>query len=294
MKSINVNSLYTEIIPLPNEASTATLPYIIYKASDKSTLTAGSTTYIAGINWKVAFTPLVVSEMYILEVRNADSFVIFSESYKALTSVSDATETTTITLSKTNIINQALTSIGADTVTSITDGTANADIMLALYPFALKSLLSECKWGFATKRHLLVTSSTTMAWYRTAQGETIVYAKPTDIIRIFGTNDDYSQWRDEGSYIISDTTGLGIEYVYYDDDPSTYPASFVQAFIDILAYQATFKVANSASNRDKLFEKYEKVSLPKAKSENAQVGTQQYMRDDAWENAKYSNYNTEA
>ena len=295
MKSINVNSAYSEIIPLPNESSTATLTYTIYRASDKSTFGTGTLTYVAGINWKLTFTPLVVSEIYIIEALNADSVVIFSESYKALTSVSDAVETTTITISKTNIINQALTSIGADTVTSIDDGTENANVMLSLYPFCLKSILGECLWGFATKRYSLSTAgSTTMTWYHTSEGESVVYSKPTDIIRIFGTNDDYAKWRDEGSYIISDSSGLGIKYVYYDDDPSTYPASFVDAFIDLLAYQATFRIANSASNRNALFEKYEKVSLPKARSENAQVGTHQYLRDDAWENAKYNNYSSEA
>jgi hypothetical protein len=289
---VNVNEVCEVIIPLPNAAISATLPYTIYLESDHSTFASGNLTYILGIQWKFSFTPLTVGETYIVQVLDSDSSIIYSKSFEGATGVQSATETTTITLSKTNIINQALSSIGADTVTSITDGTENANTMLALYPFCIKSLLSECQWGFATKRALLVTSSTTATWYHT--GESIVYDKPTDIIRIFGTNDDRAEWREEGSYVLSDSSGLGIKYVYYDDDPTTYPASFVQAFIDFLAYQATFKISNSASNREALFEKYEKVSLPKARSENAQVGTQQHIIDDAWELAKYSDSNPNA
>ena len=80
-----------------------------------------------------------------------------------------------------------------------------------MYESSLRSILSECKWNFATKRVLLTVVTDTMAWYD--QGETLVYQKPSDVIRIFGDNSDGSIWREEGDLIISDTSGLGIRYV---------------------------------------------------------------------------------
>jgi hypothetical protein len=45
-------------------------------------------------------------------------------------------------------------------------------------------------------------------------------------------------------------------------------------------------ILNSKSVAQSYLEKYEKVSLPKARSENSQVGTQQYLKDDEWVLAK--------
>jgi hypothetical protein len=145
-------------------------------------------------------------------------------------------------------------------------------------------------WNFAVKRSLLATSAETLTWYDT--GVTVVYMKPSDCIRIFSTNSASATWKEEGDLIVSDTTGLGIKYVYDLDIPSKYPASFAEAFVDRLAADAAFMILNSAKIAEAYLEKYEKLSLPKARAENAQVGTQQYVLDDAWENAKYNDYNS--
>lgn len=190
-------------------------------------------------------------------------------------------------LSKVAIVNKSLTLIGAAPITSLTDDSNNANIMNRVYEGALRSILSECCWPFATKRALLATLDVTLSWYYSGEG--YVYQRPTDCIRIFGTNDDEAEWREEGDYIISDTAGLGIRYVYYLDAPSKYSASFIEAFQDKLASDAAFIILNSTSKGEAMLAKYQKVSLPKAMSENSQIGTQQYAKDDAWESAKYSN-----
>lgn len=292
MKSITVSESFTEVIPLPNESSSATLPFKVYLGSDGSEFDSGNLEYIVGIQWKLDFTPIVLDEIYIVEVSNEDGDIIFSQSYQAKGTVTDAAENASVAVSRTEIVNKALTLIGAQPITNLTDDTNNANIMNRVYKTALKSLLSECCWNFATKRSLLVESTEEMDW--NYSGEGYVYVRPSDCIRIFGTNDDSATWREEGDYIISDTTALGIKYVYYNDVPYKFPPSFVEAFVDLLAYQAAFMIVNSSSKAEMMLEKYEKVSLPKARSENAQVGTQQTMRDDAWELAKYANGGGEA
>ncbi len=189
-------------------------------------------------------------------------------------------------MTKTEIVNKALTLIGASPITSLDDETNNARIMNRVYDSSLRSILSECMWNFATKRRLLATSADTLPWYDS--GVDIVYAKPSDCIRIFGSSDDDAVWKEEGDYILSDTSSLGVKYVYYLDVPSKYPASFVDAFVDRLAYDCSFMVTNSKQISETYLKKYEQVSLPKARSENAQVGTQQYLKDDYWTGAKDS------
>jgi len=195
-------------------------------------------------------------------------------------------------ISKVSIVNKALTEVGATPITSLDDGTNNADIVNRVYEISLKSILSRSKWNFATKRSLLTLSADTLEWYDT--GETIVYTRPTDVIRIFGTNDTNAKWREEGDYIISDTSGLGIRYVYYLDDPSKYTSSFIEALIDKLCSDIAYMIVNSSSLGQKYVEMYEKISLPKAESDNAQVGTQQTVQDDAWELSKYQNIQANA
>lgn len=188
-------------------------------------------------------------------------------------------------ISKTSLLNKSLTLIGAAPITNIDDDSNNARILNRVYDISLRSILAECKWNFATKRILLTVSTDTMPWSDT--GEVYVYIKPADLIRIFGTNDDDASWREEGDYIISDTQGLGVRYVYYLDVPSKYPAIFVDAFVDKLCSDIAYMIVNSVTLGERFKTLYESVSLPKAMAANAQSGIQQVLKDDAWERAKY-------
>ncbi len=195
-------------------------------------------------------------------------------------------------ITKTSLVNKALTLVGANAITNIDDETQNARVVSRVYEISLKSILSECKWNFATKRKLLSLSEETVEWYYT--NEAYVYTRPTDCIRIFGTNDDSAEWREEGDYILADVAGLGIVYTYYLDSPGKYPPSFTEAFIDKLCSDISYMIINSITKAESFLEKYLRVSLPKAMAENAQIGTQQYLKDDAWELAKDSNGSLDA
>lgn len=197
-----------------------------------------------------------------------------------------------MSISKTDIINKALTLVGANPVTSIDDDTNNARILSRVYEISLRSILAECKWNFATKRYNLTETTVTMDWYDT--GETYVYQKPTDVIRIFGAHQKNVAWREEGDYIISDTASLGIRYVYYLDSPSKYPSYFIDAFIDKLCSDIAYMIVNSSTLGEKFKTLYESISLPKAMSANSQTGIQQSLQDDSWELAKYNNTNFDA
>lgn len=192
-------------------------------------------------------------------------------------------------ISKSDIINKALTLVGAGTVISIDDDSENARVLNRTYEIALKSILSECKWNFATKRSTLSEVTNTLDW--TYNTESNVYQKPSDLIRIFDTNPQRAIFREEGDYIIADSSSFGIQYVYYHDVPSKYPGYFLDAFIDKLAGDIAYAIVNSASLAEKMLTKYENISLPKATSANSQTGTQQTPIDDAWELAKYNDFN---
>lgn len=187
---------------------------------------------------------------------------------------------------KTELLNKSLTLIGAAPIVNIDDSTNNARILNRVYDLSLRSILSECMWNFAIKRKLLAISADTFEWYDA--GVTIVYVRPSDVIRIYGTNNADSVWKEEGEYIVSDTSGLGIKYVFYHDTVSKWPAQFINAFVDRLAADCAFMILNSKTIAASYVEKYEGISLIKAMAENAQIGVQQYLKDDAWTLAKDS------
>ena len=197
--------------------------------------------------------------------------------------------------SQTNILNKALTLVGAATVVNINDGTTNANILSNVYAIALQSILSECKWNFATTRANLsvLTSGSTGYPNFLYSGEVFVYQLPANIIRIYDINPPGSTWREENGVVISDTAGLGIQYTYYDDDPTTYPSYFLDAFIDKLCADIAYQVINSAQIAGAFVKKYETMSSPKALSANSQTGAQQTMVDDEWVMSKYQNGNAQ-
>lgn len=196
-----------------------------------------------------------------------------------------------MSISKTSLINKALTIVGASPITNIDDDSNNARVVSRVYDISRQSVLSECLWTFASTRCTLSLSATTMPWNYI--DEAYVYVKPSHILRIFDVSDNVAKWRVEGDYIVSDTSGLGIKGVYDLDDPAKYSASFTEALIDKLCADVCYMIVNSATKAEGFMKKYESVSLPKAMSENAQTGTQQVPKDDAWELAKFTNGNSE-
>ena len=197
-----------------------------------------------------------------------------------------------MSVSKTSTVNKALTLCGASPITNITDDSNNARIVNRVYEISRKAVLSECRWTFATTRATLSLSASEMPWEH--DEEAYVYVRPATALRIFEVSDKHAVWREEGDFIISDTASLGIKYVYDHDDPSKYPAYFLEAFIDKLCSDISFMILNSASKAEAFLKKYSTVSLPKAMSANSQTGTHQQIIDDAWELAKYSNGNPSA
>jgi hypothetical protein len=190
-------------------------------------------------------------------------------------------------VSKVSLSNKALTLCGAAPITALTDDTNNARIVNRVYEIARQSILSECCWVFAATRCTLSLSSDTMPWEY--DDEAFVYVKPANILRIFDVSDPNATWRVEGDYIISDTNSLGIKYIYDHDDPTKYSPSFTEAFVDKLCVDIAYVIINNPKMAEAFLSKYTKVSLPKAMSENSQIGTQQIPKDGEWMNAKFSN-----
>lgn len=188
--------------------------------------------------------------------------------------------------SKVDIINRALSNLGARSITSPDENTKNANVMRLYYVESLRDVLSECLWTFATKRVLLNQLDEDPAW--TTNQLNYVYQRPEDCIRIFGWNNTDSIVREEEDKVLSDGDGLGLLYVFYQEDTTKFSSKFVSALADKLASDASFMILNSSTKAVVLLEKYENITLPNAMAENAQISTPETPDDNDWLVAKYA------
>lgn len=190
------------------------------------------------------------------------------------------------TPSTLSIYNKALVLCGASTITSLAQDTQNARSLSAIVDDARRGFLTECMWSFSTTRSSLATVATsTIAWFQ--DEEAFVYSRPTDALRIWRMSQPRAVWREEGEFLIADTSGLGVKWTFDHTEYGLWRPKALTAFIDKLCSDIAYIILNSASKGETMLKKYTDVSLPAAMAENAQTGAQQEMIDDAWEISKY-------
>ena len=190
------------------------------------------------------------------------------------------------TYTTVGICNHALVLCGASPITALTDDSANARALNAIFENERKSFLTECRWTFALTRTTLATvASTTVQWLHSE--ESYVYSRPTDILSIWEMSDLEAIWREEGSYIISNTETLGTLATRDISEIGLWRHKAIEAFIDKLCSVISFIILNDKTKSQAFIEKYEKISLPKAMAEESQTGTHQEVQDDAWLKSKY-------
>jgi hypothetical protein len=182
-------------------------------------------------------------------------------------------------MSQVSIANRALAYIGANKITSLSEGTQEANAISNVYSDSLRSILSEAPWVFALKRSLLNKVQITPSW-----GRGNYFSVPADMVRIFGTMTG-DEWRQEGKYIFSDTDQFGIIYTYKETDDAVYSPSFVDAFAVRLAADVAYDLTNASSKQMELIQYYKSEMLPIARSINAQSRSAKPVKDDLWVNA---------
>ena len=187
------------------------------------------------------------------------------------------------------ICNHALVLCAASPITALTDDSANARSMNAIFEDCVKGFLTETRWSFSTTRSSLVTVSTTGLFPWTFDDENTVYARPGttgSCLRVWDVSTVGAIWREEGEYIISDTAGLGARWSWYNTEVGIWRPKAVTAFIDKLCSDICYMIINDINKGEAFLKKYEGVSLVQAMAENSQTGDQLRVIDDEWISSK--------
>lgn len=186
-------------------------------------------------------------------------------------------------MSKVSISNRALALVGANKIVDLGENTLEAKSINNMYEGSLKSILSECCWGFARKRKLLNRVKTPPVW-----GGGNYFQLPSDCIKVFAATSEYEA---EGEFLLSNAKELGVLYTFLQEDTNQYTPKFIDAFTYRLAHDVCYDLTNSSSKQQDLLDLYYGQFLPKAISENSRKGRQEYAEDGAWVNSIFGGVN---
>jgi len=191
--------------------------------------------------------------------------------------------------STTDIVNASLRLIGGKRITSLTDGSKEANVAGDLFDGIRDDLLRSHKWNFATKSVQLARSATTPV-LEFDYG----YAVPSDWIRTVSVHDNDAglsgiAFREEllnsQRVIMANAENVYIRYVAMIDDPNLWPADFIKAMEYALARDMAIPVAQSNTvqqSMDDLANKW----LRKARSQDAMGSPPEKRPSGSWATAR--------
>lgn len=173
---------------------------------------------------------------------------------------------------KVDICNQALSLIGADSITSFEENTSTARRMRTVYDTSRKALLRLHPFVCATKRIKLTPLSTKPEF-----GYNNQFQLPDDLIRIINANtEEYSVETDK---LLSDRQTLNLVYVFDNKNEETYDSLFIECLILYLASKITKAVTGSQGTADSYYMQCQEL-IKQAKAVQAQeVPSQQFFKD---------------
>ncbi len=174
-------------------------------------------------------------------------------------------------ISEVSICNDALDSLGAKVIASLTENSKNARLCNRKYPLTRDYVLTDHIWGFAQERAILATVSGEPVW--TEDRMTVIYQKPTDCLKINFVNIESAIVKIEGDKILSNEEGLKIKYTKRETDPMKFFPKFIEALVARLSAEMAYPITAKRTVMDSLFTIYYNKKLPQAISSESQQGT---------------------
>ena len=195
--------------------------------------------------------------------------------------------------SVTDVCNLALSYLGANTITSITDNVTGARILNTEFgPTRDAELRGPARWRFAIKRAALAASTTVppSGVYNTS------FPLPTDCLRILEVGDFYpgadmadyrtgqsnADYSLEGRSILTNfASPLTFRYISQITDTTQWDAAFVQVMGAKLAWTCCERITQSSDKRKFAIEQY-KDFLSAAVRSNALEMVPEFPADSSW------------
>lgn len=152
----------------------------------------------------------------------------------------------------TTICNSALAKIGAARITSLAEGSRNANLCAGLYEACRDDLLRAHSWNFAAARAKLARDAEAPAF-----GYAHAHVLPADWIRCIAAFGDAGgravlRYRIEGGRLLSDAEDVYLRYLRRVAEVNLMPPDFREALACLLARELAVPVAQSNALEEKL------------------------------------------
>lgn len=184
---------------------------------------------------------------------------------------------------KIELINAALTVLGQEPITSVTDpDNETARKVNRIYDTVRRAVLRKHFWNFAMKEVELSLLTTVPV----LDDFTTVFQLPTDFIRLKKTSlGDDDAYKIKGKTIYCNADTLMIEYVYDCTDPNAFDSTFIEAFAAALAGTLGYSITTNATLA-KNVQDGARDALQNAKSIDSQEETPDKPRSGSWIRAR--------
>jgi hypothetical protein len=187
-----------------------------------------------------------------------------------------------------DVVNQALTYLGEDAITSLVDDADRARIMAIHYETSRDATLESADWSFAIFRFIPPLNATPPVY-----GASAAFDIPTNILRMVSvdnpkdtSNSDFSlpinsreqlDWVFERRQVICNQDVIHCRGIRRIEEEGLFSPNFVQTFAAMLAFKCALALTASAEIQANMMGMYT-AFLKIAKSRDGQQGRSQRLR----------------
>lgn len=147
---------------------------------------------------------------------------------------------------KVQIVNNALSLIGTDSITSLDEKTVTARRVKTIYDVSRQALLRLHPFQCAIKRISLAPLALAPEF-----GFTYQYQLPDDLIRLIDTN--LVDYVIEAGRLLTNTNQLELIYVFNNTNEETFDSLFVECLVLYLAYKLAKPITGSQGTSDSYY-----------------------------------------
>jgi len=178
--------------------------------------------------------------------------------------------------SDVEICNLAMIRLGAETITSLSQNSANARRCAAVFELARDAELRKHVWNFAREKARLAADTTPPPF-----GYGYQYPLPTDFLRLH-PDVEAADWQIEGGYILTDDGApLDVTYIKRITDTSLFDAIFDDALAWRIATDLAEEITQSNTKKAAAQEGY-RDTIREAKRVNAVERVSDEPPADTW------------
>ena len=192
-----------------------------------------------------------------------------------------------------DIVNVALRRIGASAITSLSDGSNNADVASDIYAEVRDTLLRSHPWNFATKRVQLTDSGNTPAFEFD-----YAYSLPADWLRTISVHDNDAgygtllyrmEFLTDEWVIATSSSSCYMRYIYQVTDTTLMTPDFRTVFAKYLARDLSIPLTESNTLWEQI-DKEAKRAMAQVRSTDAMGSFPELRPRGSWASARGGRY----